>query len=77
MKSSDDYLDWPNKPDLLVGQRISVEWKHGKLYSGKVIRYSPSSKIHTVLYDDGEEKYYDMFTKTFQIVIQFCFYISK
>jgi hypothetical protein len=61
-------LDWPNQPSLLTGRNIEVEWKHGKMYKGKVTAYNPSTKRFTILYDDQEEKEYDLFTKTFKIV---------
>jgi hypothetical protein len=66
-------LDWPNQPTLLIGKNIEVEWKQGKMYKGKVTAYNPSTKRFTILYDDNEEKEYDMFTKTFKIVRTFNF----
>ena len=59
---------WPFDPSALVGKRVQIEWNGGKVYSGKVVTYSGHNKVHTVFYDDGEEKYYDMFSKTFRIV---------
>jgi hypothetical protein len=60
--------EWPLNPDSLVGKRVEMEWSQGKVYKGKVTRYSAHTRVHTVLYDDGEEKYYDMFSKTFRLV---------
>lgn len=63
--------EWPLNPDALVGKRVEMEWSQGKVYKGKVTRYSANTRVHTVFYDDGEEKYYDMFSKTFRIVRSF------
>lgn len=60
-------IDWINEPHLLVGQRIEVLWKEGKRYWGRVSKYSAASQIFTVLYDDGEDKHYDLFDKTFRV----------
>ena len=59
---------WPLNPNALVGKKVEIEWSHGKKYKGRITKYSQQTRIHTVLYDDGEEKYYDMFSKTFKIV---------
>ena len=41
----------------LVGKRISVFWAgDGAWYAGRVTSYQPRGTLHTVLYDDGEEK---------------------
>jgi hypothetical protein len=61
-------LDWPAQPNLLLGKRVEIEWKNGSKYKGRVTRYYEANKIHTVLYDDNDERHYDMFTRTFQIV---------
>jgi hypothetical protein len=61
-------LDWPNQPTLLLGRKIEVEWKQGKMYKGKVTSYNSFTKRFTIVYEDNEEKEYDMFTKTFKIV---------
>jgi small nuclear ribonucleoprotein (snRNP)-like protein len=60
-------LDWPNQPTLLLGRKIEVEWKQGKMYKGKVTSYNSFTKRFTIVYEDNEEKEYDMFTKTFKI----------
>jgi hypothetical protein len=60
-------INWIDDPRSLVGERIQVLWKEGKRYGGLVTKYSASSKVFTVLYDDGEEKYYDLFDKTFRV----------
>lgn len=67
MNPNNDTIDWINSPHSLVGERIHVAWKGGKRYGGKVTKYSASSKIYTILYDDGDEKYYDLYDKTFRI----------
>lgn len=60
-------IDWINYPHSLVGKRIKVSWKGGKRYEGRVTKYSAASAIFTVVYDDNEEKHYDLFDKTFRI----------
>jgi hypothetical protein len=67
MNPNRDEIDWITDPQSLVGERIQVVWKEGKRYGGKVTKYSPASKIFTVLYDDGEEKFYDLFDKSFRV----------
>ena len=47
-------VDWINDPQSLVGERIEVKWKGGKRYKGLVTKYQSTTKIFTVLYDDGD-----------------------
>ena len=52
----------------LLGCRISVMWAHNHWYEGTVTQFDMLSGKHCVLYDDGEEKWYQMSCKTFNIV---------
>ena len=67
-EGSDFWISFPSK---LIGRRIGVQWEKGKMYYGKVTRYSSSNQMHTVKYDDGEEKMYNLRQKTFKIVRYF------
>eukprot|EP00944_MAST-04C_sp_MAST-4C-sp1_P002632 g2632.t1 len=51
----------------LLGCRISVMWAHNRWYEGTVTQYDLVTGKHCVLYDDGEEKWYQMCSKTFYI----------
>ena len=62
------YDEWVTAPTRLVGHRVSIQWANLKFYDGKVTRYTTSTGMHTVKYDDGEEKTCDMNHKTFRIV---------
>lgn len=63
--------DWIAAPTRLVGLRVSIQWSNSSFYSGKVTRYTPATGMHTIKYDDGEEKSYDMYHKSFRIVSDF------
>lgn len=52
----------------LLGCRISVMWAHNKWYDGTVTQYDLVTSKHCVLYDDNEEKWYQMASKTFYII---------
>lgn len=69
MRNDNDFIDWPNHPNLLIGRRINIEMKNGRIFKGMVTRYNTTFKLHTILYDDNIEKEYDLFFETFQIVI--------
>jgi hypothetical protein len=72
----DKTLDWPQQPSLLVNKRVEILWKNGSKYKGTVTRYYENAKVHVVLYDDNDEKHYDMFTRTFQIVSPFRYMLA-
>jgi hypothetical protein len=59
---------WIHFPQRLVGKRVHISWANGQFYAGKVIKYSAANGLHTIKYDDGEEKMYNMRQKTFRIV---------
>ena len=43
-------------------------WAHNQWYEGVVTQFDSFSGKHCILYDDGEEKWYQMSSKTFNIV---------
>ena len=59
---------WIHFPQRLVGKKVHISWANGQFYTGKVIKYSAANGLHTIKYDDGEEKMYNMRQKTFRIV---------
>lgn len=48
----------------LVGKRLRVRWNKGKYYAGVVIGYNSTIGKHTVQYDDGDVKEYNLKKKT-------------
>jgi hypothetical protein len=52
----------------VVGRRLSVQWTKGKLYTGIVESFDPSTGKHRVRYDDGDVKEYKLAKKTIQWV---------
>jgi hypothetical protein len=59
---------WKELPFSLIGKRVDIEWKQSQRHRGTVIRYNPHFHLHTVQYDDGETKEYDMYTRRFWII---------
>ena len=48
----------------LVGQLVHLYWKGDrKFYRGTLASFDALSKKHSVLYDDGDERLYDMSRK--------------
>ena len=48
--------------DALIGRRIKVYWEgDGKWFKGRVASYDPEDEVHTVVYDDGDQRYYTLF----------------
>ena len=65
----DETTDWRRNPQLLVGKRISMEWKGGKLYVGTVTSYNQYIREHSVIYDeDNQRTSYNMENKQFRIL---------
>lgn len=60
--------EWITTPSKLIGARVSILWANSQFYQGTVVRYTASSGMHTVRYDDGEERAHDMYRKSFRIV---------
>jgi hypothetical protein len=61
-----DKTIWTNRS--LLGCRICVMWARNQWYEGMVTQYDMGSEKHCVLYDDNEEKWYHMSSKTFRIL---------
>jgi Ubiquitin carboxyl-terminal hydrolase len=49
-----------------VGRRVRVLWNGGTFYSGVVTRYNPQSGKHTIAYDDGDVRDYNLSKKTIE-----------
>ena len=47
-----------------IGKRLKVQWSKGKWYAGVITEYNERTGKHTVLYDDGEVKEYNLAKKT-------------
>ena len=63
-----DGYDSDDEPTALVGMRVGVRWSGGKWFAGLVDDYDPATGQHHVLYDDHEEKWYNMSAKTFRVL---------
>lgn len=68
------FSDWPNQPNLLIGQQVEVELTSGKSL-GIVSAYNSSTKQFTILFGK-DEKQLDFFAVTFKIV-NYIFYVLK
>ena len=53
-------------PYGLIGKRLLVKWAKAKFYGGIVTSYDPTTRKHTILYDDGDEKSYKLEEKTIE-----------
>jgi hypothetical protein len=49
-----------------VGRRLRVKWAKEKFYSGVISHYNETSGKHTVVYDDGDVREYDLQKKTIE-----------
>jgi hypothetical protein len=64
----DDATNWESNPESLVNKRVEILWAKGQRYGGYVSEYDASNGKHHVKYDDGDEKWYIMTSKTFWIM---------
>eukprot|EP01032_Pedospumella_encystans_P008886 gene8886-10504_t len=63
----DSLLEFANTD---VGQFIRLWWtRYSKYFYGRVVRFDPVSKMHTVCYEDGDTRAYDMLTKDYSIIV--------
>eukprot|EP00980_Cylindrotheca_fusiformis_P001844 scaffold414_cov109-Cylindrotheca_fusiformis.AAC.7 len=53
-------------PEDLIGKRLRVKWAASKYYEGIVQSYNPIHGKHVILYDDGDEREYDLSKKTIE-----------
>eukprot|EP00980_Cylindrotheca_fusiformis_P023488 scaffold10514_cov72-Cylindrotheca_fusiformis.AAC.4 len=53
-------------PEDLIGKRLRVKWAAAKYYEGIVQSYNPIHGKHVILYDDGDEREYDLSKKTIE-----------
>jgi hypothetical protein len=56
-------VDW-TRPTMLIGKRVKVKWAREKWYNGTVSSYDGATRKHTVTYDDGDTRSYDLKRKT-------------
>jgi hypothetical protein len=49
-----------------VGKRLQVQWAKGAWYSGVVVAFDPTTGRHTVRYDDGDVRTYQLRKKTME-----------
>ena len=48
-------------PVYLIGQRVEFYWVlESQWFAGTISKYDPLSNLHTVTYDDGEIKQYNL-----------------
>lgn len=52
----------------LVGCRLEFQWTSGKWYRGTICKFDSEKKLHHVLYDDGEQKWYYLPEMVFRFV---------
>jgi ubiquitin C-terminal hydrolase len=52
-----------------VGLFTRIWWsRYQKYFYGRIIRYDPVDKMHSVIYEDGDTRPYDMTTKDYDII---------
>ena len=51
----------------LIGKRIKVRWAGDRYYRGTVIGYCEATSQHHVVYEDGDERHYELSQKTWRI----------
>lgn len=54
------------KAESVVGRRLTVLWGKGKYYAGVVLSFDQATGKHTVQYDDGDIRSYNLSKKTIQ-----------
>ena len=57
-----------NRPETLINKRIEVEWEDG-YESGTITQFNRNTRKHTVQYDDGELRKYDLRRKNYRFLI--------
>ena len=50
--------------ESLVGRRLEILWSKGKYYAGAVVSFDSTTRKHTVRYDDGDVRTYNLSKKT-------------
>lgn len=50
--------------ESLVGRRLEILWNKGKFYTGIVASFDPITGKHTIKYDDGDVRAYNLAKKT-------------
>ena len=72
MKSTVDSNVHTYSPVYLVGQRVEFYWVlESQWFAGMISNYDPLSNLHTVTYDDGEIKQYNLAKKTWRVLSTF------
>jgi len=62
------FTDWIKSPSLLLNKRVCILWARGKKYEGVIEEFGNDTRKHTIRYDDGDKRAYDLQTKTFWIL---------
>ena len=53
----------PSEEYSILGKRLRVQWAKGKWYAGTISGYNDITRKHSVLYDDGDVKEYNLTKK--------------
>jgi hypothetical protein len=56
----------PSEEYSIIGKRLRVQWAKGKWYAGTISGYNDITGKHSVLYDDGDVKEYNLTKKTIE-----------
>ena len=69
-KKDDEWREYlaMNRPEALIKKRIQVEWEDG-FESGTITQFNRHTRQHTVQYDDGELRKYDLRRKNYRFLI--------
>ena len=69
-KKDDEWREYlaMNRPESLIKKRIEVEWEDG-FESGVITQFNRHTRKHTVQYDDGELRKYDLRRKNYRFLI--------
>lgn len=52
----------------MLGRRLELKWTSGKWYRGTVCKFDATKKKHFVVYDDGDERWYNLSEMVFRFV---------
>ena len=69
-KKDDEWREYLvlNRPECLINKRIEVQWEDG-FEAGIITQFNRHTRKHTVQYDDGELRRYDLRRKKYRFLI--------
>lgn len=62
-----DEKEYSNDINLL-GHRVELKWTSGKWYRGTICKFDKLNQKHFIVYDDGDERWYNLNEMVFTFV---------